>query len=143
MGDSWIQALPAFNATLNGIAATLLVLGYALIRLGRREAHKKAMLSAFACSSLFLISYVIYHWSHGSTPFPGRGAVRLVYFFILATHVVLAAAIVPLALVTLRRGLRGQLARHRAIARWTLPLWLYVSVTGVVIYWMLYRLYGA
>jgi uncharacterized membrane protein YozB (DUF420 family) len=139
----WVQVLPTLNAALNGTAAVLLIGGYALIRSGRREAHRKAMLSAVAASALFLISYLIYHSFHGSTPFPGRGAVRVVYFFILVTHVVLAALILPLALVTLRLALRGQLQRHRRLARWTLPLWLYVSVTGVIIYWMLYRLYPA
>jgi uncharacterized membrane protein YozB (DUF420 family) len=143
MTPDWLDALPTFNAAMNGTASVLLVSGYALIRSGRREAHRKAMLSAFVCSVLFLISYIIYHYHHGSTPFPGHGAARAVYFFILITHVSLAPLVVPLALVTLSRGLRGQIPRHRAIARWTLPLWLYVSVTGVLIYWMLYRLYGA
>jgi uncharacterized membrane protein YozB (DUF420 family) len=143
MTPDWVQNLPTLNAALTGTAATLLAVGYVLIRAGRREAHRKAMLGAFGASVLFLISYLLYHYHHGSTPFPGQGAVRVVYFFVLITHIVLAALIVPLALLTLRRGLRGDLARHRRIARWTLPLWLYVSVTGVVIYWMLYHLYRA
>jgi uncharacterized membrane protein YozB (DUF420 family) len=143
MTPDWVQNLPTLNAILNGTSATLLVTGYALIRAGRRDAHRKAMLGAFGASVLFLISYLLYHYHHGSTPFPGQGTVRVVYFFVLITHIVLAALIVPLALLTLRRGLRGELARHRRIARWALPVWLYVSVTGVVIYWMLYHLYRA
>lgn len=140
MPQEWIAILPTFNALMNGTAATLLFIGYLLIRSGRREAHRKSMLLAFGASTLFLASYLLYHWQHGSTPFPGQGTIRYVYFFILITHVVLAALIVPLALMTLRHALRGNFRKHRALARWTLPIWLYVSVTGVVIYWMLYRL---
>lgn len=136
-----IGDLPALNATLNGLSAIFLVTGYVLIRRGERELHKRCMLAALTTSSLFLISYVIYHANTGSRPFPGTGFVRLVYFAILITHVVLAAAIVPLALTTAVRGLKAQYGRHVAIARWTLPLWLYVSVTGVVIYLMLYQMY--
>jgi putative membrane protein len=136
-----ISDLPALNATLNGISAVLLTAGYILIRRGRPNLHKRCMLAALTTSALFLISYVVYHLNTGSRPFPGRGAIRAVYFAILVTHVILAAAIVPLALTTAARGLRNQYDRHVRIARWTLPLWLYVSVTGVVIYLMLYRLY--
>ena len=136
-----LNDLPALNAILNGTSAVLLVCGYVLIRSGRDRAHKRFMLAALTSSALFLTSYVIYHANTGSRPFPGQGPIRVIYFAILITHVVLAAAIVPLALITATRGLRSQFDRHVRIARWTLPLWLYVSVTGVVIYLMLYRLY--
>ena len=136
-----IADLPALNATLNGVSAALLATGYVLIRRGDRELHKKFMLAALVSSTAFLVSYIVYHANAGSRPFPGHGAIRAVYFAILVTHVVLAAVIVPLALTTAMRGLRAQFDRHVRIARWTLPLWLYVSVTGVVIYLMLYRLY--
>lgn len=136
-----IADLPALNATLNGLAAIFLVAGYAMIRRGERTLHKRCMLGALTASALFLTSYVIYHANAGSRPFQGEGPIRVVYFAILITHVVLAAAILPLALATTVRGLRSQFDRHVRIARWTLPLWLYVSVTGVVIYLMLYRLY--
>ena len=135
-----VSDLPALNATLNAIAAVFLTVGYILIRRGHRAAHKRCMLGALTTSALFLASYVIYHLNAGSRPFPGQGAIRAVYFTILITHVVLAAAILPLALVTTARGLRSQYDRHVPIARWTLPIWLYVSVTGVVIYLMLYQL---
>jgi uncharacterized membrane protein YozB (DUF420 family) len=134
-----IADLPAVNATLNATSAVLLTIGYLLIRRGRWRQHRAVMLSAFGVSVLFLISYVIYHANVGSRPFPGTGAVRTVYFVILVTHVILAAAIVPLALVTLSRALRERFDRHMAIARWTLPIWLYVSVTGVIVYLMLYQ----
>jgi uncharacterized membrane protein YozB (DUF420 family) len=136
-----VTDLPALNASLNAIAATLLVVGRSLIRRGRVQAHRRTMITAFAVSCLFLVSYVVYHAQTGSRPFPGHGPVRIVYFAILISHVVLAAAIVPLTLVTLARGLRRDDMRHRAIARWTWPIWLYVSVTGVVIYVMLYLVY--
>jgi uncharacterized membrane protein YozB (DUF420 family) len=136
-----IADLPALNASLNGISAIFLLSGYLLIRNGKVDLHKKCMLGALAASALFLTSYVIYHANTGSRPFEGQGGIRVVYFAILVTHVVLAAAILPLALVTAARGLRAQFGRHVRIARWTLPIWLYVSVTGVVIYLMLYRLY--
>lgn len=135
-----LSDLPALNATLNSLSAVLLVTGYVLIRTGRREAHKRCMLAAFATSSLFLVSYLIYHARVGSIPFEGEGAIRIVYFAILIPHVILAGFIVPLALYLLTQAFRGRLERHRRVARWTLPLWLYVSVTGVVIYWMLYRM---
>ena len=135
-----ISDLPALNATLNAISATLLACGYVSIRRGRRQLHKRCMLGALVTSALFLVSYVTYHYNAGSRPFTGQGPIRLVYFAILVTHVVLAAAILPLALVTAARGLRSQFDRHVRIARWTLPIWLYVSITGVVIYMMLYQL---
>jgi uncharacterized membrane protein YozB (DUF420 family) len=136
-----VSDLPTLNATLNGVAAMLLVSGYVLIKRGRQRQHQWCMISALITSALFLVSYVIYHLNAGSRPFEGQGAIRLVYFAILITHVILAAAIVPLALVTASRGLRAQFHRHVRIARWTFPIWLYVSVTGVVIYLMLYQLY--
>ena len=136
-----IADLPALNAMLNGTAAVFLVAGYLLIRRGRRTLHKRCMLGALTTSALFLTSYVIYHANAGSRPFGGEGWVRGAYFAILITHVVLAAAILPLALVTTARALRSEYDRHVRIARWTLPIWLYVSVTGVVIYLMLYQLY--
>jgi uncharacterized membrane protein YozB (DUF420 family) len=131
--------LPALNAALNATSAVLLTTGYVFIRRGRWESHRRCMLAAFATSTLFLISYLVYHANAGSRPFQGHGPIRAVYFTILITHVVLAAAIVPLALLTLSRALRARFDRHAAIARWTLPLWLYVSVTGVVVYVMLYH----
>jgi putative membrane protein len=136
-----IADLPALNATLNGISAICLLSGYVCIRRGRPDLHKKCMLGALAASACFLTSYVIYHANTGSRAFEGEGGIRVLYFAILITHVVLAAVILPLALVTASRGLRSQFGRHVRIARWTLPLWLYVSVTGVVIYLMLYQLY--
>jgi uncharacterized membrane protein YozB (DUF420 family) len=135
-----VTALPAVNAALNATSAVLLTTGWALIRRRRIRAHRACMLAAFAVSTLFLVSYVVYHANAGSRPFTGHGAVRGVYFALLLTHVVLAAAIVPLALITIYRALHGQFQRHVRIARWTFPIWLYVSVTGVVIYWMLYHL---
>ena len=135
-----VSDLPALNATLNGLAAIFLTVGYVQIRRGRRDLHKRCMLAALVTSALFLVSYVIYHLNVGSRPFPGQGVIRVIYFAILITHVVLAAATLPLALVTAARGLKGQYSRHVRIARWTLPIWLYVSVTGVVIYLMLYQM---
>ena len=136
-----ISDLPAVNATLNGISAVFLATGYLFIRRGDAAMHKRCMLAALTSSALFLTCYVIYHLNTGSRPFPGIGAVRVVYFAILISHVLLAIVIVPLALMTASRGLRAQYERHVRIARWTLPIWLYVSVTGVVIYLMLYQLY--
>ena len=136
-----ISDLPVVNATLIATSAIFLTTGYVLIRLGRRELHKRCMLAALTSSALFLVSYVIYHANTGSRPFSGQGVIRVAYFAILITHVILAAAILPLALTTAARGLTAQYDRHVRIARWTLPTWLYVSVTGVVIYLMLYRLY--
>jgi len=131
--------LPTLNASLNATAALLLATGYLMIRRRRVRAHRACMIAAFATSALFLLSYVIYHLNAGSKPFEGEGPVRLLYFVILVSHVVLAAAVLPLAIVTLLRALRGRFDRHAAIARWTLPIWLYVSITGVVVYLMLYR----
>jgi uncharacterized membrane protein YozB (DUF420 family) len=135
-----VRDLPALNATLNATSFLLLLTGYLLIRSGRREAHKKAMLAALATSVLFLASYLVYHYNVGSVRFQKTGAIRTLYLTILFTHSVLAAAVPPLAIVTLRRAWRGEFAKHRAIARWTFPIWCYVSVTGVVVYWMLYRM---
>lgn len=136
-----IADLPALNASLNALASVFLVTGYVLIRTGRRDAHKRSMLMALTTSAVFLISYVIYHANAGSVRFAGTGAIRAVYFAVLIPHVILAATILPLALVTAARGLRGDYGRHVRIARWTLPVWLYVSVTGVIVYAMLYHLY--
>jgi len=133
---------PAFNATLNATSAVLLSAGYAMIRRGRILAHKSCMGLAFTSSTVFLVSYLIYHARVGSVPFQGRGWIRPIYFTLLASHTILAAAILPLALITLSRALREQFDRHKRIARWTLPLWLYVSVTGVIIYFLLYHAYA-
>jgi uncharacterized membrane protein YozB (DUF420 family) len=134
-----VHDLPAVNATLNGISAVLLVVAYVLIRARRIEQHRRVMLVAFATSSLFLLSYLTYHAQVGSVRFTRQGFVRPLYFTILVTHVALAAVTLPLALVTLSRGLKARYAKHRAIARWTLPIWLYVSVTGVLVYVLLYQ----
>jgi uncharacterized membrane protein YozB (DUF420 family) len=135
-----LESLPTLNAILNAVAAAFLLVGWVLIRRGRMRAHRAAMLAALACSVAFLTSYLIYHFQVGSVRFQGTGAIRTVYLTILLTHTVLAAAVPFLAAITLSRALRRHFPRHRAIARWTLPIWLYVSVTGVVVYWMLYRL---
>jgi uncharacterized membrane protein YozB (DUF420 family) len=136
-----VSDLPLVNASLNAIATVLLIFGYVCIRRRRIAAHRAAMVAAFATSVLFLISYLIYHAHAGSRPFPGQGNIRVIYFVILITHIVLAATIPPLAGVTLWRAYRRRFDRHMKIARWTLPLWLYVSITGIVVYWMLYQLY--
>jgi uncharacterized membrane protein YozB (DUF420 family) len=136
-----VADLPALNATLNGLSFVLILIGITLIKQGRRTAHKRTMLAALSSSALFLVSYVIYHLNVLSKPFEGQGLIRYVYFAILISHVILAAAIVPLVIITTMRGLRSDFLRHRAIARITYPLWMYVSVTGVVIYVMLYQLY--
>jgi putative membrane protein len=138
-----ISHLPSVNATLNTLSAVFLALGYYFIRQKNVPAHKKCMLSAFATSSVFLVSYITYHAIHGVVHFTGQGLVRPFYFSLLGTHTVLAAVIVPLVLITLYRAWRGQFDRHRRIARWTLPIWFYVSITGVVVYFMLYHLYAA
>ena len=135
-----VSELPAVNAALNSLSAILLVGGYLFIRSRNIPAHKACMLSAFASSILFLVSYLVYHYQVGSVPFKGQGSIRLVYFTILLTHTVLATTVVPLALVTVFRALRKRFDLHRRIARWTFPIWLYVSVTGVIVYWMLYRM---
>jgi uncharacterized membrane protein YozB (DUF420 family) len=134
-----LHDLPAVNATLNGISGILLVIAYLLIRARRIEQHRRVMLAAFTTSSLFLVCYVVYHAQVGSVRFTRQGFVRPLYYSILITHVVLAIATVPLAIMTLSRGLKARYARHRAIARWTLPIWLYVSVTGVLVYVLLYQ----
>lgn len=132
-----VSALPLLNATLNAVTTLLLLAGFYLIRLRKIALHRRVMLAAFSTSSAFLVSYIIYHWFK-SAPRQYAGDYRALYLFILLTHIVLAAAIIPLALITLYRGWSMRVARHRRIARWTLPLWLYVSVTGVAIYAMLY-----
>ena len=134
-----VADLPTLNAALNATSGVLLLTGYVLIRNGHIEAHRRAMISAFVCSAAFLTSYVIYHAQAGSKPFTGTGVARTIYFSILIPHVVLAAAVLPMAMLTLRRGLTRNDAAHRRIARITLPVWLFVSVTGVVVYVMLYR----
>ena len=135
-----ISLLPSINATLNALSAVLLVWGYLLIRRKRIERHRRVMKTAFATSCLFLVCYLIYHSQVGSVPFHHEGtALRTVYLSILLTHTVLAATVPVLAIITLRRGLKGAFVRHKAIARWTFPIWLYVSVTGVVVYLMLYQ----
>ena len=135
-----VTDLPLVNATLNAVAAAFLVAGWRFIERGDRASHRACMQAALACSALFLASYLVYHANVGSRPYTGTGLLRPVYFLVLITHVVLAAAIVPLVVVTVARAWRGRFAAHRTVARWTLPLWLYVSVTGVVVYVMLYRL---
>jgi putative membrane protein len=135
-----IAQLPTLNAALNSLSAVFLLAGFLLIKSGNRNAHRTCMLTAFACSILFLISYLFYHYHVGSVPFKGQGWIRPVYFTILLTHTILAVTVVPLALVTLRRAWRENFVAHRRIARWTFPIWMYVSVTGVIVYWMLYWL---
>jgi uncharacterized membrane protein YozB (DUF420 family) len=135
-----VTDLPALNAVLNATSAALLATGYVLIRRGRRDAHEKAMKAALGCSALFLASYLVYHAQVGSVRFQGTGPVRTLYFAILISHTILAVVIVPMVLVTFWRARQRRFDRHRAIARVTLPLWAYVSVTGVIVYWMLYRL---
>jgi uncharacterized membrane protein YozB (DUF420 family) len=134
-----VHDLPAVNASLNALSGVLLVIGYQLIRTRRIEQHRRVMIAAFATSALFLVFYVLYHAQVGSVRFTRQGFVRPLYFSILITHVALAAAVLPLALVTLSRGLQAKYPKHRAIARWTLPIWLYVSVTGVLVYVLLYQ----
>jgi uncharacterized membrane protein YozB (DUF420 family) len=134
-----VHDLPAVNASLNALSGVLLVAGYLLIRARRIEQHRRCMIAAFAASSLFLVCYVVYHAQVGSVRFTRQGFVRPLYYSILITHVTLAVVVVPLAIVTLSRGLHARYQRHRAIARWTLPIWLYVSVTGVLVYVLLYQ----
>ncbi len=134
--------LPHLNAVLNSLSAVFLIVGYYFIRRGRISAHRACMIGALSSSILFLVSYLIYHFVfHGLTRFTGQGIIRPIYFTILLTHTVLAVVIVPFVLVTVWRAARRDFARHRKIARWTLPMWLYVSVTGVVVYLILYQLY--
>jgi putative membrane protein len=137
-----MENLPKLNAMLNAMSAALLVGAFVQIKRGNIAKHRRLIKMALTVSVLFLISYVTYHYSTGTHAFTGQGWIRPVYFAILLTHTILAVVIVPLVIVTLRRGLRMDVARHRAIARWTFPLWLYVSVTGVVIYFMLYVFYA-
>ena len=132
--------LPTVNAALNSLSGAFLILGFIFIKSKNIKAHKACMLAAFASSTLFLISYLVYHYQVGSVPFKGQGAIRTVYFTILLTHTILAVFVVPLALITLRRALKENFPAHRRIARWTFPIWLYVSITGVLVYVMLYRL---
>jgi uncharacterized membrane protein YozB (DUF420 family) len=134
-----VHDLPAVNATLNAVSGVLLIIGYALIRAQRFDQHRRCMIAAFVTSCLFLVCYVVYHAQVGSVRFTRQGFVRPLYFSILITHVTLAAAVVPLAVLTLARGLQARYPRHRVIARWTLPVWLYVSVTGVLVYVLLYQ----
>ncbi|MBZ5608313.1 MAG: DUF420 domain-containing protein [Acidobacteriia bacterium] len=134
-----VHTLPAVNATLNATAGVLLVTGYTFIRKKRPQVHKRVMLTAFAVSIAFLICYLIYHAQVGSVPYQKQGVIRYVYFTILISHTILAATVPVLAIITLRRALREDFVRHRRIAKWTFPIWLYVSVTGVVVYLMLYR----
>ena len=142
---SWVSSLPAVNASLNGLAFVLLVVGWVLIRRGHRDAHKKTMLAAFVTSILFLTVYLLYHGAmvhytgEGQVKFQGTGAIRTVYFVILISHVLLAIAVPVLAIMTIRRGLKQQWEAHRRIARITFPIWVYVSLTGVIIYLMLYQ----
>jgi uncharacterized membrane protein YozB (DUF420 family) len=142
MHDAY-SSLPTLNAVLNGSSAVLIITGVMLVRRGHRYAHKRVMLAAVITSLLFLISYLTYHAHAGSVRFQGQGWPRPLYFTILISHTVLAAAVLPLVIITVLRALRGRFERHRATARWTYPVWLYVSVTGVIIYVMLYRLYSA
>ena len=137
------SSLPAVNATLNGASAVLLTTGRVFIHRGRVAAHRACMIAAFTTSTLFLISYLTYHAHVGSVRFPGQGWVRPVYFTILISHTILAAVVVPLVIITLSRAVRARFDRHRALAQWTFPIWLYVSITGVVIYVMLYQLFRA
>lgn len=133
---------PALDATLNGTSAILLAFGYLSIRRKNVFAHKCCMLAAFFTSCAFLFCYLWYHAHYGVVHFSGQGGVRTFYFALLGTHTILAAVIVPLVLITLYRALRGWFARHKKVARWTFPIWLYVSITGVVVYWMLFHLYA-
>lgn len=138
-----VSDLPLLNALLNTTSAVLLVIGHQKMKKGNIPAHKKLMIAVFITSTMFLTSYLIYHYVHGSQPFQGQGWIRPVYFTILLTHTVCATAIVPLAIITLRRGLKREDDRHARIARWTYPVWLYVSITGVLIYLLLYQFYPA
>lgn len=135
-----ISQLPTLNAVLNSLSAVLLICGYWMIRHGRVNTHRAFMISAFVTSVLFLTSYLIYHFHHLTTPFQGTGFIRTIYFCILISHTILAAFVPFLAVITLYRAWKGDFEKHRRIARWTFPIWLYVSVTGVVVYWMLYRI---
>jgi putative membrane protein len=132
-----LSFMPGVNAALNASSATLLVLGLAAIRSGRREVHKRLMVSAFAASAVFLVGYVLYHYAHGDTQYQGEGALRVVYFTVLITHVLLSIVMLPMILTTFYLAAGERFVAHKKLARWTLPIWLYVSVTGVLIYFML------
>ena len=134
-----VHSLPAINASLNALSGAWLLIGYVFMRTGRIRLHRTFMIAAFATSSVFLICYLVYHAQVGSVRFTREGFVRPLYFTILITHVTLAASVLPLAVITMTRGLKGRFARHRAIARWTFPIWMYVSVTGVLVYVLLYQ----
>ncbi len=134
-----LSIIPTVDALLNTTSATLLSLGYYFIRRRNIAAHKTCMIGATSTSILFLVCYLTYHYFHGTTRFTGQGSIRTVYLTILGTHTILAAVIVPMVIMTITRALRSRFDRHKKIARWTLPLWFYVSVTGVVVYWMLYH----
>jgi uncharacterized membrane protein YozB (DUF420 family) len=135
-----VRDLPTLNAFLNATSAVLLVTGWTFIRRGNRDAHRRTMIAAFVCSAVFLTSYLVYHAQVGSVRFPGAGGARMLYLGILLTHTVLAAAVAPMAVTTFVFAWKGRFEKHRRLARWTLPIWLYVSVTGVVVYVMLYRM---
>lgn len=143
MSDETIRFLPTLNAILNATSGLLVLTGFVLIRRKRVAAHRACMIAAVCVSVLFLISYLVYHYHHGATRFPGTGLARTLYLAILLSHTILAVVIVPFVIITLRRGLKSQFARHIKIARWTFPMWLYVSVTGVIVYFMLYHWFPA
>jgi uncharacterized membrane protein YozB (DUF420 family) len=142
MAAPWVYHLPEINATLNGLSAIALLTGYSFIRKGKVAQHRASMLTAFGCSTVFLCGYLYFHFEIGVVRFGGQGWIRPVYFTLLTTHTILAVVILPLVLITLYRALTNQFIKHQAIAKWTLPLWLYVSVTGVIVYVMLYRMYA-
>ena len=135
-----VRDLPTLNAFLNATSAVLLVTGWTFIRSGNRDAHRRTMIAAFVCSAVFLTSYLVYHAQVGSVRFPGAGGARTLYLGILLTHTVLAAAVAPMAVTTFVFAWKGRFEKHRRLARWTLPIWLYVSVTGVIVYAMLYQM---
>lgn len=141
MSDETIRFLPTLNAILNATSGILILMGFFFIRRKRVQAHRACMIAAVCTSILFLISYLVYHYHHGATRFTGTGMVRTLYLVILISHTILAVIIVPFVIITLRRALKGQFARHIKVARWTFPMWVYVSVTGVIVYFMLYHFY--
>ena len=143
MSEETLRFLPTLNAILNATSGLLVLTGFIFIRRKQINAHRACMVAAVTVSLLFLVSYIVYHYHHGATRFTGTGLARPVYFTILISHTLLAATIVPFVIVTLRRALRGQFLRHMKVARWTFPMWLYVSVTGVIVYFMLYHFYPA
>ena len=141
LGELNVSSLPLFHATLNGATAFMLSIGFYFIKNKKIALHRFSMLTAFVLSSVFLVSYVIYHYTTPPTPFDGEGVIRMIYFFILITHIILAAAIVPLVLLSIYRGLSGQIEKHKKISKWTFPIWLYVAVTGVLVYLMMSSYY--